>query len=99
MALTPIHFRLELANGKAEEYRIRDGKIEARCVQNDPNEKDHQWSELTPGQVADHVNRNTAVASWLNRRMGWRPLLRACMTEQTLRCFEMLDNSDYRRAA
>lgn len=99
MGLTPIHFRLELSNGKSEEYRIRDGKIETRCRQNESSEEDHDWRELTPEQVTDLVDRNSPVAQWLNRRMGWKKLLRACLPEQTLQCFDALDNSEDRRAA
>lgn len=98
MALTPIHFRLELANGRAEEFRIRDGRIETRCLRKDPSEQDHEWRELTPEQVSDLVDRDSPVALWLNRRMGWKKLLRACLPEQTRQHFEVLDRED-RRAA
>jgi hypothetical protein len=61
-----------------KEYRINDGKVEARilgCV----SDQESAWWELTPEQLSSHVRRNTAVARWLERTLGWRPLLRACV--------------------
>jgi hypothetical protein len=63
-----------------KEYRINDGKVEARileCV----SDQESAWWELTPEQLSIHVRRNIAVARWLERTLGWRPLLRACVAQ------------------
>ena len=96
--LTAIHLRLQIPNGVSEEYRVRDGHIEVRQLQDDPTQDDLHWLRLTPEQVADHVNRNTVVAQWLTRRIGWRRLLRACIREESIRYLDMV-NSEDRRAA
>ncbi len=36
---------------------------------------------LTPEQLSIHVERNTVVAQWLERRLGWRRLLQACVDQ------------------
>ena len=97
MALTATHLRLESPDGVAQEYRIRDEFIEARQIRD--STEDDQWHPLEPEQIADHVNRNTAVAQWLMRRWGWRRLLRACIREESLRYLHMVDNPAERRAA
>ena len=66
------------------------GKIEANRI--------NEWRQLTPEQVSDLVARDSPVALWLNRRMGWKKLLQACLPEQTRQHFEALDRED-RRAA
>lgn len=99
MALTPIHLRLEAPDGCAEEYRIRDEHIEIRQLQDDATEDDRQWHQLTPEQLTDHVKRNTVVAQWLERRLGWRRLVRACVGEQALYSFGTAENTAERRAA
>jgi hypothetical protein len=82
MTLIPMTLRLEARDGSAsEEYRIYDGEIEVRELQ--PTEDDWDWHRLTPEQLSDHVKRNTVVAQWLNQRLGWRRLLRACVADQT----------------
>jgi hypothetical protein len=97
MALTPMCLRLESSDGQANEYRIRQGTIEVRELQAGENEGD--WQRVTPEQLTDHVNRNTVVAQWLMRRLGWRRLLRACVTDWELYAAESgLTGSD-RRAA
>ena len=82
MAIVPMHFRLE-ATGGIEEYRIHNGDVEVRQLQY-PIEEDRVWYRLTAEELKRHVDRNTVVAQWLKRRMGWRPLLRACVAEQNL---------------
>ena len=99
MALTPTHLRLEAPDGCAEEYRIRDEHIEIRQLQDDPTKDDRPWHQLTPEQLTDHVERKTAVAHWLERRLGWRRLLQACLGEQTLYSFGTEENTAERRAA
>jgi hypothetical protein len=59
------------------EYRIKDGKVEARVLDHG-SARNHMWQELSPEQLSGHVKRNTAVARWLEQRLGWRRLLRAC---------------------
>ena len=48
-------------------------------VRNLIGDRESAWWELTPEQLSNHVRRNTAVARWLERTLGWRPLLRACV--------------------
>jgi len=83
MALTPMRLRLESAGGRAEEFRIRNGIIEVRSLQGN-SDAEREWQRVTPEQLTDHVNRNTAVAQWLMRRLGWRRLLRACIADWEL---------------
>lgn len=98
MALTATHLRLESADGVSEEFRISNGYAEARHLQHDSTE-DYEWHRLGPEQIADHVNRNTVVAQWLMRRLGWRRLLRACVREESVHYLEMMDVPPERRAA
>ena len=99
MALTPRFLRLETRDGRAvEEYCIRDGEIEARRLRGDTQD-DCEWHRLTPAQLTDHVNRNTVVARWLERRLGWRPLLRACVGEQTTYDLNSSSNAPDQHAA
>ena len=79
-----MSLRLEAPDGTAvEEYRIDQGAIEVRqvggCGGNDAG-----WRRLTPAQLRDHVNRKTLLAQWLERRLGWRRLLRACLDEKNV---------------
>ncbi len=97
MATLLMHLRLETSDG-IEEYRIRNGDIEVRQLQY-PAEEDRVWYRLTAEELKEHVNRNTVVAQWLKRRMGWRPLLRACVAEQNLYHPEEAENAPDRRAA
>jgi hypothetical protein len=76
--------RLESINhypGPRKEYRIKDGKVEAReaRVLDRGTAHDDVWSELSPAQLSSHVRGNTPVARWLERSLGWRRLLRACV--------------------
>jgi len=84
MSLMPMSLRLEAADGTAiEEYRIEHGAIEVRhlsgCLETDAG-----WRRITPAQLRDHVNRKTLLAQWLERRLGWRRLLRACLDEKNV---------------
>jgi hypothetical protein len=79
MSSGSMHLRLEGRNGSpAKEYRIERGSVEVRTFD---RESDHMriWSRLTPEQLSSHVKRHTVVARWLERRLGWRRLLRACV--------------------
>jgi hypothetical protein len=83
MALTAMCLRVESPDGCAEEYRIGEGEVEVRQLQH-RIEEERGWHRLTPGELTAHVNRNTVVAQWLMRRLGWRRLLRACVADQNL---------------
>jgi hypothetical protein len=82
MALTPMYLRLESLDGCTEEYRIWEGEVEVR--EQHPVEEERGWHRLTPEELTSHVNRNTVVAQWLMRRLGWRRLLRACVADHNL---------------
>jgi len=81
-----MRLRLEPGNGSAaKEYRIEDGNVEVRTL--DPEGGAHrrtgsEWWRLTPEQLSIHVERNTVVAQWLERRLGWRRLLQACVGQE-----------------
>ena len=81
MAIIPMCLRLEAPDRSAgEEYRIHEGQVQVRSLQQPL--VDDGWYRLTADQVADHVKRNTVVAQWLQRRLGWPRLLQACVAEQ-----------------
>jgi len=78
--------RLEAITGDPMlEYRIENGRIEVRKLQpkysRDPQP---EWQPMSPEQLRMHVERNTVVAEWLKRRLGWRRLLRACLRDSEL---------------
>src|SRR5947207_3060179 len=99
MALTPVCLRLETPDGRAvEEYCIHDGEVEARLLLGDARD-DHEWHQLTPEQLIDHVNRDTVVAQWLKRRLGWQPLLRACGAQTVDHSSNSIDLRPDQRAA
>ena len=97
MALTFTQLRLESPDGVGE-FRVWDGHVEARQLQTDSTE-DQEWHRLAPEQITDHVNRNTIVAQWLMRRLGWRQLLRASIRKESVHYFELLDNTPERHVA
>lgn len=78
--------RLEPGDGsQVKEYRIENEIVEVRAL--DPNgqpdpQSGSDWQQLTPDQLAVHVERNTVVAQWLQRRLGWRRLLWACISQE-----------------
>ena len=86
MSLGSTRLRLESGNGcPAKEYRIEDGNVEVRAL--DPEGESVRgtgsvWWRLTPEQLSIHVERNTVVAQWLERRLGWRHLLQACVGQE-----------------
>ena len=60
------------------QFRINtDGRIETRNLKCGSAES--TWSEASPALLSSHVMKNTAVARWLERNLGWRRLLRACV--------------------
>jgi hypothetical protein len=86
MLPTSMRLRLESVDGSpAKEYRIEDGNVEVRTVDRDDGcdrRGGGVWSRLTPEQLSIHVERNTVVAQWLERRLGWRHLLQACVGQE-----------------
>jgi hypothetical protein len=92
-----MHLRLEAADG-IEEYRVHNGDVEVRQLQY-PIEEDRVWYRLTAEELKRNVDRNTVVAQWLIRRLGWRRLLRACVAEQNLYHFDEAESTANRRAA
>ncbi len=86
MSLGSMRLRLESGDGSsAKEYRIEDGNVEVRTL--DPERGSRRrtgsfWWRLTPQQLRIHVERNTVVAQWLERRLGWRRLLQACAGQE-----------------
>jgi hypothetical protein len=82
------YVRLRLESGDdspAKEYRIEDGRVEVRTL--DPEGGSVRgtggvWWQLTPEQLSVHVKGNSVVAQWLERRLGWRRLLRACVGQE-----------------
>jgi len=61
-----------------KEYRISDEKIEARIL-GGRSEQASDWRVVSSEQLSSHVKSNSAVARWLERKLGWRRLLRACV--------------------
>src|SRR5579863_324317 len=81
-----VCLRLEPHNGaQIEEYRIDAGRVEvrSRAPHNDYESPGSGWRRLTAQQLRTHVERNTAVAQWLKRRLGWRRLLQACVRQDS----------------
>jgi hypothetical protein len=76
--------RIDPGDGSAvADYRLVDGIVETRTL--DPAGRidpwtGSPWEQLEPEDLAAHVESNTAVARWLERRMGFRALLRACQS-------------------
>jgi hypothetical protein len=76
---------LEAADDSAsKQYRIDNGKVEVRTLHSDNgyDPPESGWHRLTPQQLSTHVERNTVVAQWLERRLGWRRLLQACVSQE-----------------
>ena len=81
MAQENVRLRLEARDGSAtKEYRVDRGRIEVRNWQSRAahDVAENSWQELNPEELSNHVERNTVVARWLERRIGWRRLLQAC---------------------
>jgi len=72
------------SHSPAKEYRIKAGKVES-TVLDDRSDQENAWWQLSPEQLSRHVRRNTAVARWLERNLGWRRLLRACVGLESLK--------------
>ena len=80
-----------------KEFRIRDGKIEARIL-GDGSTKEADWTEVSSEQLSSHVLCNTAVARWLERNLGWRRLLRACVGQEPEEMGRETDNQLHARS-
>jgi len=73
---------LESANlPAATEYRVRDGKVESRTLDSG-SAHEEDWTQVSAEQLSSHVLCNTAVARWLERNLGWRRLLWACVGQE-----------------
>lgn len=85
MSNTSRRLRVESKDGSpAREYRIAGEGVEVRTLARKDGFDDgveSLWWRLTPEQLSAHVERNTVVAQWLEHRLGWRRLLRACVGE------------------
>jgi hypothetical protein len=86
MVLGSMRLLLESGDGSpAQEYRIEDGNVEVRTLDQEGGSvrsTGSVWWRLTPEQLSIHVERNTVVAQWLERRIGWRRLLQACVDQE-----------------
>jgi hypothetical protein len=85
MSVGSMRLRLEPEGGTAgREYRIHNGKVEVRNLhpRADHDSPESAWQRLTPEQLSIQVERNTVVAQWLERRLGWRRLLLACSNRE-----------------
>ena len=101
MAQKNVRLRLEGTGGTAtQEYRVDEGRVEVRMhsgAEYDPPE--NRWQQLTPRQLRAHVERNTVVAQWLERRLGWRRLLQACVSQEPHDWTRVVEDYDEKRAA
>ena len=62
-----------------KEYRInKDGDIEARILDSG-SEQESDWRKVSSEELSCQVRSNTPVARWLERNLGWRRLLQACV--------------------
>ena len=96
-----MRLRMESDNGSAtREYRIDDGIVEVRSLSSATGCEAHAggWHRVTRQQLRTHVERNTPVAQWLERRLGWRRLLQACVSQELADAATTEDYPD-RRAA
>jgi hypothetical protein len=101
MSVGSMRLRLEAEDGSAaREYRIDDGNVEVRNLQppGGDDSAENSWQRLTPAQLSMQVERNTVVAQWLERRLGWRRLLQACNNQETENWRPAEDDAD-RQAA
>ena len=97
MALVPMHLRLEAVDGsEPQEYRIRDGGVEFR---QSAVGKEGEWHLLPAEELTRHVKSNAVVAHWLEHRLGWRRLLRACVGDKDTFYSENSEGATSDRAA
>jgi hypothetical protein len=84
---------------RTREYRLKGNQVETRtlgCNSEFDLSIDDSWWTLTSAQLSSHVMRNTAVARWLEHRMGWRSLLRACVGEPYEVAAESTSSTEFR---
>ena len=64
----------------ALEYRVEENRIESRVVEPGPEKSNIEkpWITLSSQELSSHLMSGTIVAHWLQRRIGYRRLLRAC---------------------
>lgn len=96
-----MRLRLESDNGSAtHEYRIDNGIVEVRSLRSAIECEAHSsdWRRVTRQQLRNHVERNTVVAQWLERRLGWRRLLQACVSHEPAD-WQTAEEHEDRRAA
>ena len=70
----------------ALEYRVENDRVESRIV--DPAAEKNgvtadSWKAVSSQELSSHVMSGTVVAKWLQRRIGYRRLLRACNPESS----------------
>ena len=66
----------------ALEYRLEDDRVVSRIVEpvaGRSGDMEKPWKAVTSEELSSHVTSGTVVAQWLQRRMGYRRLLRACI--------------------
>src|SRR5258705_5607703 len=78
MFMEELQFREFVDHFPVKEYRIKDGQVEARILDGG-SEQESDWRTVSSDQLSSHVKSNTTVARWLERNLGWRRLLRACV--------------------
>jgi hypothetical protein len=96
-----MRLRLEAEDGtSAREYRIDDGNVEVRNLhpRGGHDSPENSWQRLTSEQLSTQVERNTLVAQWIERRLGWRRLVQACSNQETQHSRTAEDDAD-RQAA
>ena len=99
MTLLPMNLRIEGKSG-GEEYRICDDRVEVRKLRYGRDLDRHDsWQRLSHADLATHVRDNTVVAQWLRQRLGWRRLLRACISPESLEECGIPENTLDRYAA
>ena len=65
---------------KVTQFRINtDGRIRIETRNLKCGSEESGWREASPNLLSGHVMKNTVVARWLERNLGWRRLLRACV--------------------
>jgi len=81
-SIVSSRLRLEPGDGSpVKEYRINNGEIEV-CVfgkTHDARDTATKWRRLTAAKIAHHVEQNTILSHWLERKLGWRYVLRKCV--------------------
>ncbi len=82
MLMQDDRLRIDSSDGsRAREYRIDSEGVQVRTLISDGAKS--VWRTLTSDNLSSHVRRNTVVAQWLERRLGWRRLLLACVGEES----------------